>query len=96
MLDITRQGYNRYVNKEKQEFIESDFIISKVNEIRQKHPKMGGRKLYFMIKPEMQKAQIKMGRDNFFKILKENNLLSQNWLKPPSSDGKEKNPYQFL
>ncbi len=23
-------------------------------------------------------------------------LLSQNWLKPPSSDGKEKNPYQFL
>ncbi len=23
-------------------------------------------------------------------------LLSQNWLKPPSTNGKEKNPYQFL
>jgi putative transposase len=36
---------------------------------------MGGRKLHLKLKPELAKAEIKCGRDNFFDILREKNLL---------------------
>ncbi len=42
-----------------------------------------------MIKDYVSKRKEEKGREVI-------DLLSQNWLKPPSSDGKEKNPYQFL
>lgn len=38
-------------------------------------PKLGGNKLYRTIKPEIQRMEIKLGRDKFFDILRKNDLL---------------------
>ena len=78
LFDISRQGYNRNNNKLKKNLIESNLIVKKVKELRKDHPKMGGRKLYYLLKPEIEKAGINIGRDKFFKILTANNLLIKN------------------
>ena len=46
-----------------------------VHEIRRRHPRIGGKKLYKWIKPDMEKGGIKMGRDKFFDLLAKNTLL---------------------
>lgn len=55
-----------------------NLIVKQVKEVRENHPKMGGRKLYYLLKPEMEKADLKIGRDRFFEILSLNNLLIKN------------------
>ena len=46
-----------------------------VNKVRKKHKRMGGKKVHEKIKPEMEKKDIKCGRDKFFDILRQENLL---------------------
>jgi putative transposase len=38
-------------------------------------PRLGGRKIYYLITPSLQLQKIKFGRDKLFRLLKENNLL---------------------
>jgi transposase InsO family protein len=45
-----------------------------VHNIRKEHPRMGTRKLYHLIKPDLDKSKIKMGRDALFDLVSENNL----------------------
>lgn len=44
---------------------------------RKRLPRLGTRKLYYLIKDILQERGIKFGRDKLFKLLKENNLLIQ-------------------
>lgn len=46
-----------------------------IKPIRHLMPKCGGRKLYHDIKNDMIKQNVDMGRDRFFKLLRENHLL---------------------
>lgn len=46
-----------------------------VKEIRSAHPRMGGRKLYSLLAPEILSLNIRMGRDRFFDLLRSNHLL---------------------
>ena len=50
-------------------------IISLVDPIRKKLPRYGCRKVYLEIKDKLQDQNIKVGRDKFFKIMKDNNML---------------------
>jgi putative transposase len=38
-------------------------------------PRIGGRKLYYLLSPHLQQNSIKLGRDAFFDFMRENNLL---------------------
>lgn len=42
---------------------------------RKNQPRLGGRKLYHLMKPELQKAGVKVGRDGVFRILREEGML---------------------
>lgn len=57
---------------------------------RQQQPRLGGRKLYHLIAPELRKAGVKMGRDRFFKELGKAGLLVErrrsNWPKTTNFD----------
>jgi len=75
LFGISRQSYYEYLRKEKRDRIETNFIIEKVMEHRAQHPKIGGRKLYHMLKPVLKMEKIKIGRDQFFDILSSHNLL---------------------
>lgn len=48
-----------------------------VMELRRFLPRLGGRKLYFLLKPKLDEQGIKLGRDGFFDYLREHRLLVQ-------------------
>ena len=50
-------------------------VLEMVQSERKILPMLGGRKVYHQIKPLMQIASIKMGRDKLFRLLAENDLL---------------------
>ncbi len=72
---ITRQAYYQQNQEDIQSTIEEELIIQEVRNIRVKHPRMGGRKLYHLLLSFMQEHRIKMGRDALFTMLSENHLL---------------------
>jgi len=50
-------------------------IIQLVQSKRRRQPRVGGCKLYRMLKPDFQNMKIKIGRDKFFDILRSEKLL---------------------
>lgn len=72
---LTRQAYYQSIKRRAEDGIEMELIVQMVNTIRKSHPRMGGRKLYELLRPFLQEHQIKLGRDGLFDILAENNLL---------------------
>ena len=75
LFGITRQSYYQHYWRSTSRTIESELIINSVKEIRIRHPKIGGRKLYKWLKPMMNSENIKMGRDAFFDLLSAHALL---------------------
>lgn len=50
-------------------------MIQLVLNIRNQLPRIGGKKLYWMLKPEIENLEENMGRDKFFDLLRRNKLL---------------------
>jgi len=75
LVGITRQGYYKRAKVKRIKATQSSVVLKLVQQVRNIHPKIGGRKLYHMIKSDLQEHNIKMGRDDFFRVLGENNLL---------------------
>lgn len=44
-------------------------------EVRRYLPRLGARKLYYLLKPKFEEQEIKLGRDSFFDYLREHHLL---------------------
>lgn len=63
-----------------------------VLDIRRFMPRLGGRKLYYMLKPKFEAQGIKIGRDRFFNYLRQHNLL----VKPKRSYTKTTNSRHWL
>lgn len=75
LFGITRQAYYQHYWQGEERSFEHELIISEVLQIRKKHRRMGGRKLYELLEPFMLDHQIKMGRDALFDLLAANHLL---------------------
>ena len=101
MLGISRQAvYQAQKRKEAKEQVLSK-IKPLVLALRSEMPRLGTRKLYYLLKPEFDKHQIKIGRDALFAYLKTEHLLirpkknytkttdSKHWLKKHSNLLKE-------
>lgn len=82
----TRQAYYKAQKRIRELEREKLKIISLVKEIRKERPKVGGRKLYIELSDKFKELNIKIGRDRFFDILREHNLL----IKKKSSSHKGK------
>jgi transposase InsO family protein len=72
---ISRQSY--YKARKQKEKIEDEQhnLIEKVLELRAKMPMLGCRKLYHLLKKEIDLLSKSLGRDKFFGLLKDNGLL---------------------
>ena len=57
--------------------IEDHIVLQMIASRRKDHPRMGVRKLYFMIKEEMASMNIKMGRDALFDLMASEHMLVQ-------------------
>jgi transposase InsO family protein len=75
MFGYSRQSYyKRQARLEKQAF-EATVIINLVKDVRKVIPRIGGRKLHFMLQTELEAHQIKIGRDALFELLGAHGLL---------------------
>jgi putative transposase len=71
----TRQGWY-YANDAslKQDMTDS-IVVRLIREHRQDHPRIGGRKLHFLMSSDLEKHQVKVGRDGLFDIMERYDLL---------------------
>ena len=75
MLGYTRQALYKKQQRTKQNLIEADLVLHEVKQIRKEQTRLGTRKVYDLIKPEVDKHNIKLGRDAFFDLLREFGML---------------------
>jgi putative transposase len=72
---LTRQAYYQSKNRVEKDLIEQEILLDKIGDIRKNHKRLGGRKLFFKLETFMHEHNIKMGRDAFFDLLRDNKLL---------------------
>lgn len=72
---VTKQAYYQNKHRVQQNLIQQEILLDQVKNIRKNHKRLGGRKLFFKLKGFRIEHGIKMGRDAFFDLLRENNLL---------------------
>ena len=74
-LGITRQGYHQALAVEPPAALASEMVVQLVAERRRALPRIGGLKLHHLIKDDLVAMGIKLGRDRFFDVLREEHLL---------------------
>ena len=80
---MTRQNYYKGRIKRKRQKVDEAFMLSLVQEERKLQPKLGGRKLLYMLSDELIKAGVCIGRDRFFAFLSKYSLLIERRLRYP-------------
>jgi transposase InsO family protein len=63
------------LKSQKKRLVENECLMELVQPIRSVMPRIGGRKLHFLIQDRLDQKALKIGRDMFFHWLKENDLL---------------------
>lgn len=74
-FDISRQAYYQAKQRASQEQAEAGLLIELVQGFRQRHPRLGVRKLYHEMAEAMERLDIRWGRDALFDLLREHDLL---------------------
>ncbi len=74
-VGMSRQNYYKAHRRRRRKEVDDELIEKLVKVERASQPRLGGRKLYFMLKPEMENAGVSIGRDLFFEALRTNDLL---------------------
>lgn len=72
---MSRQNYYRQRRVRQRSWVDEQLVLELVRRERARQPQLGGRKLLRLIEPELHAADASVGRDRFFKILKEHELL---------------------
>lgn len=72
---ISRQAYYQAQKRHWQRQAEDHLLVELVQGLRQRHPRMGGRKLFHELQQPMAALGISRGRDAFFDLLRDHNLL---------------------
>ncbi len=75
IFGISRQAYYKFQKKVDKQKIQDPIILDLVQQARSLMPRLGTRKVYVKIKPELQSIGIKIGRDKLFDLLREENQL---------------------
>lgn len=74
-LGITRQAHYQKLRRQREREKTEETILTRVRSIRQRHPRMGGRKLLRKLGPELSREGISLGRDRFFDLLGRHDML---------------------
>lgn len=72
---MTAQNYYARRRQRSRREVDVELMLELVRAERREQPRLGGRKLYHLIGPELKKAGVKMGRDRVFEELKKAGLL---------------------
>jgi len=77
LLGYSRQACYKQIKSEETSILQADLLLAEVCRIRSEQPRLGSRKLLYMLKGFMHAHGIKMGRDAFFDLLGERGMLVQ-------------------
>lgn len=72
---ISRQSYYQWKKREIKENYEEEIVLQLVQEKRKRQTKVGGKKLYKMLRITFKEMEFRLGRDRLFNILRDNGLL---------------------
>lgn len=72
---IRRQAHYQQQARDAQRQRTAAILLELVRLVRRKHPRMGGRKLLYQIQPMLADQGLSVGRDRFFSLLRETDLL---------------------
>jgi len=75
LFGVTRQACYQYQWSFMEQSTEDTLLLILIKEIRYRHPRLGGRKLYELLQQSLLEHQIKMGRDALFDLLSRYGLL---------------------
>jgi transposase InsO family protein len=75
LFGYSKQAYYKRKSHQLTSSLDKEQLKSLVMSVRQKLPKTGSKKLYFMLKDDFRKHQIKIGRDKLIDFLRDEYLL---------------------
>ncbi len=73
--EMTPQNYYKGRKKRARHNVDADLIEAMVRSERALQPRLGGRKLHILLKKQLKMEGVYIGRDRFFRVLKEKGLL---------------------
>jgi len=76
-MGISRQAYYKRLDEMKEEKFKTEIVLELVAEKRRLMPRIGGKKLYDLLKNDFVRLGYKLGRDGFFTVLREHDLLAK-------------------
>jgi putative transposase len=76
-LGFSKQAYYKSTRHLKENQMRKQIAKEKVMEVRKKMPRLGGRKLYYLLAKDFRATHLHIGRDKLFDLLREENLLVQ-------------------
>ena len=82
---MSRQNYYKGQSRRTRRAVDADLIAELVRAERAVQPRLGGKKLHRLLKPELEKAGVRIGRDRFFEVLGERGLLLEALPKAPGT-----------
>ena len=79
LMSVSRQGIYQHEARRRQQqaVLEPVLAMVMVMEVRRYLPRIGTRKLYHLLKPRLQEAEITLGRDGLFDSLRQHHQLIQ-------------------
>jgi putative transposase len=80
---MSRQNYYKGQSKRARLEVNGDLIEELARAERAVQPRLGGKKLHRLLKPELEKAGVRIGRDRFFEVLGGRGLLLEPLPKAP-------------
>ena len=75
ILEVSRQAYYQRLEAMLEEKYQIEIVLELVTDWRKLMPRIGGRKLYSLLKQDFVNLEYKLGRDAFFDLLREYELL---------------------
>ena len=72
---MSRQNFYKGRRGRVRREVDGDLVEQLVRAERMLQPRLGGKKLYRLLKPEFEGAGVRIGRDRFFEVLRERGLL---------------------
>lgn len=80
---MSRQNYYAARRLRQRHEVDEGLIVELVKRERRLQPRLGGRKLLYLLQSELKEAGVDIGRDRFFEILARSNLLVARLPKSP-------------
>ncbi len=74
-LGMSRQNYYARHQRRQRRQVDGELLAALVGRERQQQPRLGTRKLYHLLKPELEQAGVRLGRDRMFEELRRRKLL---------------------